>query len=237
MQHRRPLFSAGRALALGFSLLACACEERPPLTPADPGPPEPVVEHVAQQQILTPLPMRVSLPARYGTERVLVFVHLWGTRGWRTLELARNGQTWEGAVSCRAVSTVTGDTQYFFLALDARGEPVLGSGSPEWPHVATIVRELAEGPQGLPGERPPMTCHDPADCPADLPGCPAYAAVRPTCHADIDCAGGAGRCAWDGYCEGPAESEITEGDEQLETAVRRAIKRVKTAKASVTSRQ
>ena len=39
---------------------------------------------------------------------------------------------------CRHVSTVTGDTRYFFLALDEEDELVGGSGSPEWPHVATI---------------------------------------------------------------------------------------------------
>ena len=227
MNNLRPS-TATWLLALCAPLFACACE-RPPATPADPGPREPTVEYVAKQQILTDLPMRVRLPARYGAERVLVFVHLWGTSGWSTLELGREGQTWQGAVSCRAVSTVTGDTRYYFLALDARGETVLGSGSPEWPHVATIVREMPEGPQGLPDHAPPVTCFDPADCPADLPGCPAYAAVRPTCGADAECA--TGRCAWDGYCEAVDERGASD-PEDLEAAVRRATRGARSAKVA-----
>jgi hypothetical protein len=204
--------------------------------PADPGPPQPIVEYVASQEILTPLPMRVRLPARYGVERILVFVHLWGTRGWSTFELARDGQTWEGAVSCRAVSTVTGDTKYYFLALDARGDPVVGSGSPEWPHVATIVRELPDGPQGLSDRAPPDRCHDPADCPPDFAGCPAYTAIRSGCHTDADCPNGA--CAWDGYCDGAPEPSVGDATEAelLAAAVRNAIPRRRTAKANMSVR-
>jgi hypothetical protein len=173
---RRPL---SRSLPLALSLLASSCGGPPAQTPADHGPPLPVVEYVTQQEILTALPLRVRLPDRYGAERVLVFVHLWGTRDWTHLELAREGQTWAGEVSCRAVSTVTGDTRYFFLALDRQGQVVVGSGSPGWPHVATIVGKLADGPQALAGEAAPLRCHDPADCPPDFPGCPAYAILRP----------------------------------------------------------
>jgi hypothetical protein len=226
---------------LGASLLAC---EPAPRTPVDPGPQDPTVEYVARQQILTDLPMRVRLPARYGAERVLVFVHLWGMRGWSTFELGRDGQTWAGAVSCRAVSTVTGDAQYYFLALDARGEPIVGSGSPEWPHVATIVRELPDGPQGLPDQAPPAMCHDPADCPPDFAGCPAYAVVRPSCRSDADCDGSdghAGQCAWDGYCEGGREPSVgvgagpSDANEELEVAVRSAIRKAK-KNAKISSR-
>jgi hypothetical protein len=78
---------------LGASLLAC---EPAPRTPVDPGPQDPTVEYVARQQILTDLPMRVRLPARYGAERVLVFVHLWGMRGWSTFELGRDGEHRDG---------------------------------------------------------------------------------------------------------------------------------------------
>jgi hypothetical protein len=221
------------SLALAASVLACACE-RPPATPADVGPSQPLVEYVTRQQILTELPMRVRLPTRYGAEHVLVFVHLWGMPDWQAFELTRTGQTWEGAVSCRAVSTVTGDTQYYFLALDARGEPVVGSGSPEWPHVATVVRELLDGPQGLSRQTPPAQCHDPADCPPDFPGCPAYATLRPTCRTHADCAGrGAGLCAWDGYCDGATYSPVGAASESdlLAAAVRKAMRRVQTAKA------
>jgi hypothetical protein len=221
-----------RPFLVVLALLAAGCA-RPPVMPVDPGPPVPVVEYVKRQEILTPLPLRVRLPAQYGAERVLVFVHLWGLRDWSVLELDRRGQTWAGEVSCRAVSTVTGDTRYFFLALDPRGQVVVGSGSPEWPHVATIVGELPEGPQTLAGNATPLRCHDPADCPPDFPGCPAYAVARPSCHSDGDCPTG-GRCSWDHYCDasGPPVDDGQSEEERLAAAVRRATRRYQTASAS-----
>src|SRR5258706_3488325 len=137
-------FCASSVVVLGIAPLVLGCG-RSPAMPLDHGPSAPIVEYVTEQEILTRLPMRVRLPEAYGAERVLVFVHLWGSRHWDTIELARDGQTWEGAVSCRAVSTVTGDTRYFFLALDPDGQVVAGSGSPSWPHVVTVVRELEDG--------------------------------------------------------------------------------------------
>lgn len=225
------VFMLAASSALSISL--CACEQ-PAASPLDPGPAVPSVEYVTKQEILTPLPLRVRLPSRYNAERVLVFVHRWGERDWDTFELARAGQTWEGAVSCRAVSTVTGDTKYFFLALDPNGEAVVSSGSPEWPHVATIVSELPDGPRALSGQRVPLRCHDVADCPPDFPGCPAYSVLRPKCRHDDDCAEGA-RCMWDGYCEAPAmqreaiDEEATEED-LLARAVNKATKRYRMAK-------
>jgi hypothetical protein len=193
---------------------------------SDPGPSAPVVEFVTRQETLTPLPLRVSLPARLRVERVVVFVRTWGTRHWSVVELARAGQTWGGQVSCREVSTVTGDTKYFFLALDSEDEPVIGSGSPDWPHVATIVGALPDGAQGLPGEDKPLRCHDPADCPPDFPGCPAYAFRRTACRTNRDCREGLA-CAWDGYCGSPtgidADADPTLDEEQL---LARAIEKV-----------
>lgn len=230
--------AAARSGAIAISLLAPACSSHPtPRDQADPGPPLPIVEYVTAQEILTPLPLRVRLPARYGAENVLVFVHTWGAREWAVLELARSGQTWSGEVSCRAVSTVTGDTRYFFLALDAAGEAVVGSGSPEWPHVATIVRDLPEGPQTLRGDFAPVRCHDPADCPPDFPGCPEYAVLRPGCSSAADCDDGAA-CEWDGYCGAPVhadedvavetEEELSDED-RLAAAVRKATHKYRIA--------
>jgi len=190
-----------------------------------PEPAQPMVEYVTEQEILTPLPLRVRLPARYGAERVLVFFQTWGSRHWDTLELGRVGQTWTGEVSCREVSTVTGDTRYYFLAVDAENHPVIGSGWPEWPHVATVVSKLALGPQSLSGTAPPNRCHDPADCPPDFIGCPAYAVRRPACYADADCRTGE-RCNWDGYCSEANEvAEVDSDDAQLAAAVRAALHR------------
>jgi hypothetical protein len=214
--------------ALGGALLASCAPPLVPQGPLESEPRDPTVEYVGLQEILVPLPLRVRLPSRYGAERVLVFYRTWGSPGWEALELARQGQTWSGAVSCRDVSTVTGDTRYFFMALNAAGEEVVGSGWPEWPHVATIVRSLPEGPQTLPGMGA-AKCHDPADCPPDFLGCPAYALVRPPCHTSSDCRDGA-RCAWDGYCNvapGYAwrfDEEATD-EELLDAAVRRVTHR------------
>lgn len=230
---------AGLQLPLAFAALAaCALSACAPTTGTfEPGPAAPTVEYVTHQEILTPLPVRVRMPATSNAEHVVVLFRTWGSRGWHPMELTRSGQTWAGEVSCREVSTVTGDTRYFFVALDAEGNPVGGSGSPDWPHVATIVGKLADGAQSLSGGSIPMRCHDPADCPPDFPGCPAYAMKRHACHAEHDCGEGV-RCGWDGYCEAPARGDISistdQGDaEDLEAAVRSVRQRYrKTASSS-----
>ncbi len=222
------------SLTLVLAIAGAACGPAP--AAREPGPPSPVIDYVTRQEILTPLPLRVRLPASTGAEHVVVLFRTWGSRGWRQMELARAGQTWTGEVSCRDVSTVTGDTRYFFVALDSNGELVGGSGSPDWPHVATIVGSLPDGPQSLPGGTIPMRCHDPADCPPDFPGCPAYAVRRRACRTDAQCDDDQ-HCAWDGHCGSPsAEIDATPGetdDEQIEAAVRSLKQRYKrTAKAS-----
>lgn len=204
----------------------------------EPGPATPTVEYVTQQEVLTPLPLRVRLPSSYGAEHVVVLYRTWGSRGWTQMELARAGQTWTGEVSCRQVSTVTGDTRYFFVALDAEGELVGGSGSPDWPHVATIVGSLPGGARALPEGSVPLRCHDPADCPPDFPGCPAYAFQRRACRSDRDCKD-SDLCAWDGYCGVPSGEVMmsVEGteEEQLAAAVRAVRKRYRKAGASTTT--
>lgn len=235
VQLRRVLTVA--MLVAGSGSSACATTG-----PNEPGPASPTVEYVQRQEVLTPLPVRVRMPATSNTEHVVLLFRTWGSRGWRPLELARSGQTWTGEISCREVSTVTGDTKYFFVALDAGGEPVGGSGSPDWPHVATIVGKLSDGAQSLPGGEIPMRCHDVADCPPDFPGCPAYEMRRRVCRTQRDCTDDQ-RCGWDGYCEsgatfdGAAASGL-DGEEQseeqdLEAAVRSVRQRIrKTASAA-----
>ncbi len=209
--------------AASFVLASCRPAETRGATMPEPS--EPVVEYVTTQEILAPLPLRVWLPARFRAERVLVFFKTWGSRRWDTLELARAGQTWAGEVSCREVSTVTGDTRYYFLAVDPANRVVIGSGWPEWAHVATVVSKLPGGPRALPGMAPPNRCHDPADCPPDFLGCPAYAVRRPACHEDADCREGS-RCDWDGYCSAAShEPEADSDDARLAVAVQAALRR------------
>jgi len=232
---KRALF----ALCSVLTMFAAACQ--PVATVYEPGPASPTVEYVRNQEILTPLPVRVRMPATSNTEHVVVLFRTWGSRGWHPMELARAGQTWTGEVSCREVSTVTGDTKYFFVALDADGNPVGGSGSPDWPHVATIVGSLPDGAQALPGGSIPMRCHDPADCPPDFPGCPAYAVRRTTCRSDREC-GETQRCGWDGYCDAasheedviPASGENEE--DELEAAVRNVKQRYRKTASSAPTR-
>jgi hypothetical protein len=199
----------------------------PPVTAAElPEPATPTVEYTRRQEVLTALPVRVRLPVRFGAERVFVFYRTWGSSDWAPLELARAGQTWTGAVSCRDVSTVTGDTRYFFVVVDGKGHEIGGSGWREWPHVVTVVSNLPNGPQALEGLMSPARCHDPADCPPDFPGCPAYAVRRPACRSDDDCVHGR-RCAWDGYCDSADDAASTEertDAELLAAAVRRATR-------------
>ena len=233
---RYPRCTVLACLALSLAMTSCGT-----MAPAPPGPAVPSVEYVTRQEILTPLPLRVRMPSASNAEHVVVLVRTWGSRGWHPMELARTGQTWSGEVSCREVSTVTGDTKYFFVALDADGNPVGGSGSPEWPHVATIVGKLPDGAQALPGGVIPMRCHDPADCPPDFPGCPAYAMRRKTCRADRECEG-ALRCGWDGYCQASASPEDTipasqdSEEEELEAAVRNVRQRYRKTASSSPSR-
>lgn len=209
--------------------VGCAPLPEPELVEA--GPPAPIIEHVEEQEILTPLPLRVRLPRSYGAKYVVALVLTWGSRDWQVVELDRHGQTWRGEVSCRQVSTVTGPARYFFLALDDSGQSVLDSGSPEWPYVATVVGSLPEGAHGLPGEPIPGQCHDVADCPPDFPGCPAYAVHRPRCHDHDGCDSGV--CEWDGYCREAEPSEeafgIWDEDEQLARALEQVKARYRTA--------
>jgi hypothetical protein len=219
--------------AVALTMLTASCTATPEPVVADPGPPVPIVEHVQLQEILTPLPLRVRLPSRYGAAHVLVFVLMWGTHEWKVMELEREGQAWSGEVSCREVSTVTGDTRYFFLALDPMGQPVASSGSSEWPHIATIVRNLPGGPQSLSDEFKPIRCHDPADCPPDFPGCPLMTIARPACVSHRECTSGA--CEWDGYCapmpkeNGIQTIQLGSDDERLASAVRDVTRRYQAA--------
>jgi hypothetical protein len=167
---------------------------------ADPGPPQPVVETVPYQEILTPVPVRVGLPAKIGIEQVVMLYRTFGTREWSSVALQRAGQFWHGAVDCLEVSTITGNLQFFLVGEDATGRVVAANGSPAWPFVVPIVYRAPQGPSTLTGQAPPLRCADPADCPPGFPGCPHYIPRRAPCAVDADCANG-DYCAWDGYCD------------------------------------
>src|SRR5262249_10203416 len=99
-----------------------------------------------------------------------------------------------------------------------------------------------DGPQSLAGDAAPVRCHDPADCPPDFAGCPAYRFRRPACESDSDCSGSA-RCDWDHYCTAPEVANASRpvmnedgpeigDDERLSAAVPAALRRYRTAALS-----
>ena len=65
-------------LAASAALLVAACAPPQVARLPEPDTSQPVVQYVTAQEILTPLPLRVWLPARYGADRVLVFFQTWG---------------------------------------------------------------------------------------------------------------------------------------------------------------
>jgi hypothetical protein len=187
-------------LALAGSLLqACAPREQQAVA-VDPGPPQPTIETVPYQEILSPVPVRVRFPTRLGVDHVILYYRTFGERTWNALRLMRSGQTWYGAIGCLEVSTITGYLQFFLHGQDPNGNVVVATGTPSGPHVVQIASRLESGPTGLPGDPPTWRCVDPADCPPGFAGCPSYVPRRPECWTNADCPQG-DYCAWDGYCD------------------------------------
>jgi hypothetical protein len=157
----------------------------------------------AEQGILTPVPIRVSLPSDLDAHRVLVHYRVRGSPTWTTLELRRQGRgaTFAGAIPCLEVSTITGDLAYYIRVHDADGAVIAVVGTRANPFVVTVLHET-ERPDLRSGAR----CPDPADCPRGLPGCPSEEVERVPCRADSDCEGGA-VCSWEGFCEDVVRKE------------------------------
>jgi hypothetical protein len=152
----------------------------------------PVSERVAQQGILTPVPIVLEVPPELVARRVLAHYKMWGSPEWTSLSLRRDGDRWAGAIPCLEVSTITGDILYYVRVYDAAGAVVAYSGTRHRPYRVTIRRERDESVA--------KRCPDPADCPLGLPGCPSAPVEKIPCREDRDCEGGA-TCSWEGYCE------------------------------------
>lgn len=185
--------AAVAALLVAFASVARGevPEKGPRLLHAPPG------QKRAEQGILTPVPIRVALPADLDAHRVLVHYRVRGSPTWTTLELRREGTgpTFAGAIPCLEVSTITGDLAYYIRVHDADGGVIAYVGSRASPFLVTVLHET-ERPDLRSGAR----CPDPADCPRGLPGCPSEEVERVPCRADSDCEGGA-VCSWEGFCE------------------------------------
>lgn len=152
--------------------------------------------HEAEQGILTPIPIDVSIPSDVPAARVLVHYKIRGAPEWTTLELLEVEGSWQGAIPCLEVSTITGDVAYYVRVHDRSGNVVAYSGTRHTPYRVLIVHDSARTEATL--ERP--SCPDPADCPRGLPGCPSELVEKVPCASDDDCEGEAS-CGWDGYCE------------------------------------
>ncbi len=158
----------------------------------------PELAREAEQGILRPVPLTVELPSAVAlrARRVLVHYRLWGDPDWTTLELRRNGASYEGAIPCLEVSTVTGELRYYIRIHDADGQVVASAGSRAEPYVVQIRNDE----QLSDGTRPAAKCPDPADCPRGLPGCPSERVFLIACRTDADCEGDA-VCSWRQVCE------------------------------------
>jgi hypothetical protein len=190
---------ASRVLVAALGLAACVPVGQQTIA-SDPGPQHPAIETVAFQEILSPVPVRLRLPARLGVEQVVLYYRTFGERTWNALRLMRSGQTWYGSIGCLEVSTITGYLQFFLQGQDPKGRVIIATGMPSQPHLVQIAARLESGPTALPGDPPTWRCVDPADCPPGFAGCPSYVPRRPPCATNADCRAG-DYCAWDGYCD------------------------------------
>jgi hypothetical protein len=137
------------------------------------------------------------LPERIAAAGVLVHYKAFGSKEWTTLALERRGASWEGAIPCLEVSTITGVLRYYLRVYDQRGAVIATSGSRDRPYQVVIKNDRA-GSTTVPGTS--KRCPDPADCPRGLPGCGSEEVEFVPCHADSDCEGGL-TCGFDGFCE------------------------------------
>jgi hypothetical protein len=185
--------TVARVLALGMALTPLAHADRPA------GPQIlhlPPARHEAEQGILTPIPIQITIPDRIAAYRVLAHYKIRGVPYWTTLELVPFEGGWRGAIPCLEVSTITGDVAYYIRVHDHEGNVVAYSGTRHTPYRVLIVHDSARTEATL--ERP--SCPDPADCPRGLLGCPSEIVEKIPCGSDTDCEGEAS-CSWDGFCE------------------------------------
>jgi hypothetical protein len=181
---------------LTLSSLASASE------PVGGGPPEvlhvPTLERHADQGILRPVPISIGLPPAVAkrARRVLVHYRLWGEPDWTTLEMRSTGKTFEGAIPCQEISTVTGDLKYYIRVHDAEGRVIATGASLVRPYRVAIKHDSTLAP----GEKGAGKCPDPSDCPVGLLGCPSERVVDVPCQSDRDCDQGK-TCSWRGFCE------------------------------------
>lgn len=155
----------------------------------------PAGEQTAEQGILKPVPIALTVPADVPARRALLHFKTLGSKEWKTLELRRAGTRYVGAIPCLDVGSLGGQIRYYVRFHDAEGGVIAFDGTRASPYLVKIHH---------PSARPDLAdgagqCPDPADCPPGLPGCPSAEVERVPCRRDLDCEGGQ-TCSWEGYC-------------------------------------
>ncbi|HEX2881701.1 MAG TPA: tetratricopeptide repeat protein [Polyangiaceae bacterium] len=147
-----------------------APEEKPP---AGPPPQSDEIEHTppAEQAVLTPVPIHVSLPEGVSVGKVRVRYRPFGSNNWKSIELTKSARGYGGYIPCLDVGSATGDLSYYIEVLDDDDTAVANSGSEGEPHRVAIKNELSGESPHLPGKPAPAQCQDSADCPPEFPGC------------------------------------------------------------------
>jgi hypothetical protein len=168
-----------------------------------------------RQQVETPLPLYVQVPAGSGAVKVVVRFKPVGASNWKTASMRKMADGYGGEIPCSDVGNSEGELRYYIQALDANGDVVAASGGSATPQGVAIVKKLDGDKPHLPGQPPPEACKpgpapvegnppestDASDCPPSFPGCHREGPV--SCDSKDDCM--AGEACVDQTCQREAE--------------------------------
>ncbi|WP_394837072.1 hypothetical protein LVJ94_09205 [Pendulispora rubella] len=122
---------------------------------------------VAEQAVLTPVPIYVEYTGTEPLARVIVRYKGAAMDEWKALDLKRAGRVWKGLTPCGDVAQ--GTFQYYLQGFNAQNEPVATAGDRTNAYKVPIKPALEGAAPHLPGEAPPEACTDAADCPPGFP--------------------------------------------------------------------
>ncbi|WP_394847559.1 hypothetical protein LZC95_08845 [Pendulispora brunnea] len=122
---------------------------------------------VAEQAVLTPVPIYVEYTGTEPLARVIVRYKSATSSEWKALDLKRAGRSWKGLVSCGDVAQ--GSFQYYLQGFNPQNEAVATGGDRTTPYTVPIKPSLEGAAPHLPGEAPPEACTDAADCSPGFP--------------------------------------------------------------------
>ena len=158
---------------------------------------------VSEQQVNTPVPIYIEVPADLGVKKVTLRYKPFGSSTWKPLDMAKVGDGWGIEVPCAEVTT-TGDLKYYITADDDAGT-VATAGSRNEPYKVSVKNEIESDPPALPGKKPPKQCASGTDCPPGFPRC-----VDSACASNDDCNTGL-ECKKSDDGEGTCKRKSSEG--------------------------